>query len=114
MATIGDFLDSLLGEGNDFASEELNDLIDKAKRDSQIFIRHMGELAEEFIKLRALNKINNDEFKELMLDIVDMEKMQVRLLSVQAKARAQDIVRGFKELIIDKLMTFLEEKIGIG
>ncbi|HEB54869.1 MAG TPA: hypothetical protein ENI98_00925 [Gammaproteobacteria bacterium] len=63
MDTVSEFLKTLLDEGKDFARDELKVLIRDAKSDNQLFIKHMGELTEEFIKLRALNKISNLEFK---------------------------------------------------
>tara|TARA_B110000467_G_C17908437_1_gene258559 strand:+ start:122 stop:445 length:324 start_codon:yes stop_codon:yes gene_type:complete len=107
MSSISEFLEALVDEGKDFAKEELKDLIKEAKGDNRTFIRHMGELTEEFIKLRALNKITNSEFKELMSDIVDLNKMQFHKLSVQAKTRAEKIANGLIDLVVNKLIAII-------
>jgi len=107
MSSISEFLEALLDEGKEFAKDELKSLIKDAKGDSRTFIRHMGELTEEFIKLRALNQITNSEFKELMADVVDLNKMQYHKLSVQAKTRAEKIANGLTDLILDKLLGLL-------
>ena len=107
MASISEFIEALVKEGEEFAKDDLKDLIKEAKGDNRIFIRHMGELAEEFIMLRALNKITNSEFEELMHDIVDLNRMQYRKLSVQAKKRAEKIANGLTDLIINKLIRII-------
>jgi hypothetical protein len=104
MATISEFLDTLLKEGTDFARDELKDLLNEAKSDNRLVIKHMGEMTEEFIKLRALGQLTNDELKELMEDVTDLNKMQYRKLSVQAKVRADKISKGFKSLVTDSLL----------
>lgn len=104
MASISEFLDTLIDESADFARDELKALLKEAQGDNRVFIKHMGELTEEFIKLRALGQINNYEFRELMEDVVDLNKMQVRKLSVQAKARAERIANGIRDLVLNSLM----------
>ena len=107
MAGISEFIDSLLKDGKTFAKDELKALLTEAKEDNRLFIKHMGELTEEFIKLRALNQITNDEFEELMKDVVDLNKMQFRKLSVAAKARAQKIANGLIDLVLNSLLTLI-------
>lgn len=107
MASISEFLNSLVDESVDFARDELKALIRDAKSDNRTFIRHIGELTEEFIQLRALGEINNDEFKELMEDLLDLNKMQFHKLSVQAKTRAQRIVDGITDLVLNKLLSLI-------
>lgn len=107
MASISEFLDTLLDESIDFARDELKDLVKEAKGDNRVFIKHLGDLTEEFIKLRALGQLTNDEFKELMEDVVDLNKMQYRKLSVQAKARAERISNGIRDLILDSLLALI-------
>lgn len=107
MAGISEFIDTLVKDGTTFAKDELKALLKEAKDDGRLFIKHMGELTEEFIKLRALNQINNSEFKELMEDVVDLNKMQFQKLSVAAKARAQKIANGLTDLVINSLIALI-------
>lgn len=107
MSSISEFLEALIDEGKEFAKDELKELIKEAKSDGRTFIRHMGELTEEFIKLRALNQITNSEFEEFMKDVVDLNKMQYHKLSVQAKTRAEKIANGLVELVLDKLLAII-------
>jgi len=107
MTGISEFIDALVTDGKNFAKDELKALLKEAKEDDRLFIRHMGELTEEFIKLRALNQINNSEFEELMKDVVDLNKMQFQKLSVTAKARAQRIAIGLTNLVINSLLALI-------
>ena len=107
MATISEFLDALLDEGKDFARGELKAVIRDAKSDNRLFIKHMGELTEEFIELRALNKISNLEFKNLMKDVVYLNKLQYHKLSVEAKTRAEKISNSLSDLVTNKLLALI-------
>ncbi|MFQ5603321.1 MAG: hypothetical protein ACE5HS_08650 [bacterium] len=107
MASISEFLDSLLDESADFARDELKTLIKEAKSDNRTFIKHIGELTEEFIQMRALGQLNNDEFEELMNDLLDLSKMQLRKLSVQAKVRTERIANGIRDLVLNRLLALI-------
>jgi hypothetical protein len=107
MAGISEFIDTLVKDSTTFAREELKALVKDAKEDNRLFIKHMGELTEEFIKLRALNQIDNSEFEELMKDVVNLNKMQFQKLSVAAKARAQRIADGLTDLVLNSLLKLI-------
>ena len=107
MSDIGDFLDVLVDDAADFAKDELENLVKEAKSDSKVFIKHIGELTEEFVKMRALGQINNDEFKELMDDLLDLNKMQYHKLAASAKVRAERIVNGISKMVIDGLIAII-------
>jgi len=107
MAGMSEFLDTLLDGSVDFARDELKNLINEAKGDNRVFIKHIGELTEEFIKLRALGQLTNDELRELMEDVIDLNKMQFHKLSVQAKVRAERISNGIKSLVVDSLLSLI-------
>ena len=107
MATISEFLETLLDESKDFARDELKAVIRDAKSDNRLFIKHMGELTEEFIELRALNKISNAEFRDLMKDVVDLNKLQYHKLSVEAKTRAEKISNSLSDLVTNKLLALI-------
>jgi len=107
MASISEFLDTLLDQSVEFARDELKELVKEAKTDNRLFIKHMGDLTEEFIKLRALGQLTNDELKELMADVVDLNKMQFHKLSIQAKVRAERISNGIRDLVLNSLLTLI-------
>lgn len=107
MSDIGESLRSLLNDASEFSLNELEQLIHEAKSDSCIFIRHIGELTQEFISMRAKGEIDNDEFKELMEDLIDLDKMQFHKLSVDTKARAEKVIRGVAQLVLNKLLPLI-------
>jgi len=107
MAGTSEFIDALLKDSKSFAKEELKTLIRQAKADDRIFIRHIGELSEEFIQLRALNQITNSEFEELMRNLLDLKSLQYEKLSISAKARAQRLVNGLSEIILNNLLKII-------
>lgn len=107
MSSINESINSLIPETVDFARDELKEVIGKAKFDNNILVRHIGELAEEYIQMRALDQLNNEEFVELMEDLIDLEKMQFHKISIEAKARAEKIVKGIRELVLNKLIALI-------
>ena len=107
MTEIKSFLDILVDDVANFAKNELVELVDEAKSDSKAFIKNIGELTEEYVKMRALGEINNDEFKELMEDLLDLNKMEYHKLSASAKVRAERIVNGTFELVVKALISVI-------
>lgn len=107
MVDISDYLDTLLHDEVEFAKDELKALLKEAKDDGRVFIRRMGELTEECIKLRALNKITNDEFEELVQDAVDLKNMHLYKMSVAAQARAQRISEELADLLLNSLLKLI-------
>ena len=107
MSDINEYLQSLLRDTSKFAVGELKTLIEDAKNDSTVFIRHIGEMGEEFIRMRAQGKINNDEFKELVGDLVDLKKMKYYKLSSDAKVKLEKTANGIADLILDKLLKLI-------
>jgi len=107
MSDINEFLETLLKDTSEFAAGELKTLIENAKSDSNVFIRQIGDLTEEFIKMRAQGEINNDEFKELMEDLVDLGKMEKYKLKSDAKVKAEKIANGIADLVLKKLIILI-------
>jgi len=106
-SNINEHLDTLLDDTTKFAGSELKEFISDAKDDNQLFIKHIGELTEEFIKMRASGELTNDEFKELMEDLLDLGKIQKHKLSSDAKVRAQKIINGISDLVLNKLLSLI-------
>ncbi|OGU75247.1 MAG: hypothetical protein A2V93_00890 [Ignavibacteria bacterium RBG_16_34_14] len=102
-----DHLNELLKDTTDFAKDELINFISEAKGDSTDFVKRIGELTEKNVKRLALGKITRDEFKELMEDLLDLNKMQFHKISSDSKVRAQKIVNGITDLVLNKLLSLL-------
>ena len=107
MPDIKNALDKLIGDVVGFAKDELVSFVKEAKSDNEAFIKNIGELTEEFIQMRADGEVNNDEFKELMEDLLDLSKMQSHKLSADAKVKAERIVNGISEIAITGLLAVI-------
>lgn len=104
---IQSYFNSLLHDVKDFAVGEVEEYIGEAKSDSEDFIKQIGVMSEDFIKMRAKGEITTDEFKELTGDLLDLNKMQYHKLSSAAKVRAQKIVNGLNDLLLNKLVSII-------
>lgn len=107
MPDSNELLKSLLKDTSEFAVDELQQLVKEVKSDSSVFIRHIGECTEEFIRMRAQGEIKNDEFKELMEDLLDLDKLQFHKLNVEAKVRAEKITKKITNLVLTRLLPLL-------
>jgi hypothetical protein len=104
---MNEVLQSLLKDTTTFAGTELQTFIAEAKNDMNPFIKRIGALTESNLLLRAQRKITDDELKELMEDILDLNKMEYHHLSSDAKVRAQRIVNGVSDLVVKHLSTLI-------
>ena len=107
MPDLNELLNGLIKDSASFAKEELVNFISEAKNDNVDFVKRVGELTEKNIKRLAEGKITPDEFKELMEDLLDLNKMQFHKLSSDAKVRAQKIVNGISDLVLNKLISLI-------
>ncbi|MES2885314.1 MAG: hypothetical protein V4709_10945 [Pseudomonadota bacterium] len=106
-SNVSEYLETLLGDTQKFAGTELKAFIIEAKSDNRLFIRDIGDWTEELLKQRALGKIDDDEFRELMEDTLDLTKLQFHKLSSDAKVRAQRIVNGIADLVLKRLLALI-------
>lgn len=107
MADIKSSLDTLVKGAVNFTKDELVSFVKEAKSDDEAFIKNIGELTEEFVGMRANGEISNDEFKELMEDLLDLEKMQAHKLNASAKVRAEKIINGISEMAVKGLLAVI-------
>lgn len=97
------FLENIKG----FAVKELKEFLFEARQDSNKEINKMGDLVQELLLQRASNKIDNDELKKLMQDVLNLQKMQALKLEVKSKARVERIKRGIEKIVIDGLLRLI-------
>ena len=105
---LNELLNDLLKDTTGFAKDELINFINDAKNDTSDFVKQVGKLAEKNIQRLALGKITADEFKELMEDLVDLNKMEFHKLSSDAKVRVQKTVAGISDLALNKLLSIIK------
>lgn len=101
-------LKKLAEEAEDFATEDLDQLLSDAKEDSSDFLRSVAEHTQTILASRAAGEISTDEMEELMDDIVDLGSMQVDMLEVEVKVRADKLINGLRELVLNSLIEALK------
>jgi len=102
-----DFIDNLKDDAGKLAKNELKDLVKTAKGDSEEFIKEQGYKLELYLSQLAAGQVTKEQFEGYVLDIKDLTEMKALQLSVAAKARAQRIVNGIPNLIIDGLISLI-------
>jgi len=101
------FINELKDEAGTLAKDELIDLIDSAKNDSEIFIKRQGEKIEKYLKQLANGQISKANFESYIIDIKNLIELHAYKLSVAAKARVQRLADGITDLILDKLISLV-------
>jgi len=102
-----DFLKDVLDDAGILLKEEIRQLIEQAKHDSENFLQRQGEKIEKYLNQLAAGKITKKQFKSYLIDITALTEMHALQLSVAARARAQRFVLGIIELLIDRLLSLL-------
>lgn len=104
MSVWEDFINNLKDEAGKLAKDELKDLINTAKTDSEDFIKRQGVKLERYLSQLAKDEITKDQFEGYVIDIRDLTEMQALKMRVVAKAHAQRLANGIENLIIDGLL----------
>ena len=103
-----EFIDSLKDESGKLAKEELKELVKSAKEDSEDFIKEQGEKMERYLNQLASQEITKQQFEGYMVDIRELTKMKEREIGVAAKAKAQKIIAGITDNVINGLVALLK------
>lgn len=102
-----DFIDNLIDNSGKLAKDDLKNLIKSAENDSEEFINAQGVKMERYLTQLATNAITKDEFEGYILDIKNLTEMQALKMSVAGKAKAQSLVNGISNLIINGLLKLI-------
>lgn len=95
------------GEVADLAVGELKDLIETAKGDLEEFTKRQGEKVERYLNQLASRQITKEQCKGYMEDIKDLTEIKSLQMQVDAKARAQKLADGIKNIILDRLLNLI-------
>lgn len=101
------FIDNLKDGAGVLAKDELKNLVNTAKTDSDAFIKSQGQQLELYLSQLAAGQITKDQFEEYILDMKDLTEMEALKMSVAAKASAQRLVDGITNLVINGLLTLI-------
>ncbi len=106
---LDDAIKSLMRDQPASAISELKECIYEAKANESIFIRHMGELTEHYLKLRASDEITTTEFKHLMEDLLDLNALKYRSLPSELMKRIETLAEKLSNCILDGLIPYLQK-----
>ncbi len=107
MSAWEDWLDRLKDDSGKLAKDELKNLVNDAKADSEEFIQRQGEKLEIYLNQLAMGLITKEQFEGYVGDIRDLSVMQTLKMKVEARARAQSLANGITKLIIDRLLALI-------
>ena len=102
-----EFLKDIRDDSAELLREEIINLIDQAKSDTETFLQRQGEKIEKYLNQLAVGKISKKQFEGYLRDITALTEMHALQLSVTARARAQRFVLRITALLIDRLLSLL-------
>jgi len=102
-----DFIDNIEDSIGKLAKDELKNLIETTKSDSEDFIKRQGEKMEVYLTQLASGNITKEQFEGYIRDIQALIEMKALQMSVASKARAQSLAHGITNLIIDGLLKMI-------
>jgi len=101
------FLDDLKNETATLLKGEISSLLTGAMADSQDFTGRQAERVKHYLCQLAESTITKEQFLRYMHDINDLIELQSLKMDVAAKARAQRLANGVRNLIIERLSGIL-------
>ena len=102
-----DFLSDIRDEAGELLKAEIINLVEQAKNDTETFLQQQGNKIEKYLNQLAAGKITKKQFAAYLKDITALTEMHTLRLSVEARARAQRMVLGITELLINRLLGLL-------
>jgi len=102
-----DFLKDIRDDAAELLRAEIINLVEQAKNDSETFLRRQGGKIEKYLNQLVAGKISKKQFEGYLKDITALTEMHTLQLSVEARARAQRMVLGITELLINRLLGLL-------
>jgi hypothetical protein len=101
------FLEDLADDAGLLLKQEIKEMIEAAKNDTEIFLKRQGQKIERYLNQLFNRKISREQFEGYLLDIQALTEMHILQLTLAARVRAQRLVDGISKLIIDRLLALL-------
>lgn len=101
------FIDGLADETKTLAKAELKELIASAKRDESDFVRLQAENLERWTVMLADGELTPKGYKLLVQKMEVLTQLEVIKLKVKAKASAQRLAEGIRELVVKGLFSVI-------
>ena len=107
MSRFTDFIDGLVDDSKKLGKDELKALIATAKKDPSDFVRLQAENLERWTVMLAEGKLTPEGYKLLVRKMEVLTQMEVIKLKVAAKASAQRLAAGIRDLVIKRLFALI-------
>lgn len=107
MSKFTDFIDGLVDGANTLAKGELKQLIANAKKDNSDFVRLQAENLERWTVMLADGDLTPKGYKKLVSKMEVLTQLEVIKLKVAAKASAQRLAQGIRNLVVDSLFALI-------
>ncbi len=107
MSKFTDFIDSIVDQGKTLAKGELKKLVLDAKKDQSDFVRLQAENLERWTVMLAEGDLTPKGYKKLVQKMEVLTQLQVIKLKVSAKASAQRLAAGIRDLIVNGLFALI-------
>ena len=107
MSKFTDFIDGIVDEGRTLAKGEIKKLVSDAKKDQSDFVRLQAENLERWTVMLADGDLTPKGYKKLVKKMEVLTQLDVIKLKVGAKASAQRLADGIKNLIVDSLFALI-------
>ena len=107
MSKFTDFIDGLVDDAGKLAKDELKALIATAKQDPSDFVRLQAQNFERWTVMLAEGDLTADGYKNLVRNMEVLAELEAIKLKVAAKASAQRLADGIKDLVVKRLFALI-------
>ncbi|HEX9628097.1 MAG TPA: hypothetical protein VGA00_14245 [Acidiferrobacterales bacterium] len=107
MSKFTDFIDSIKDEGGKLAKDELKDLIATAKKDASDFVRLQATNLERWTIMLAEGDLTSKGYRKVVKKLEVLTELENIRLDVKAKARAQRLAEGIRDLVVKQLFSLI-------
>lgn len=104
MATIDDVLNSIKDDALKEIKDQLKDLLTTAKNDTDAVIKETGQKIADWLVMRSLGELNDDEFKELLYSRDQLICQYKNTVEIQTRARIEKITIELINLVLNKIL----------
>ena len=101
------FFDDMVNDAGILIKDEVREMLDAARNDSEEFLRRQAEKVENYLNQLAAGDISKKQLEGYLMDIKALTEMFALQLSLEARVRAQRLVHGISELIVNRLLALL-------
>jgi hypothetical protein len=107
MSKFSDFIDGIVDKGETLAKGELKKLVSDAKKDQSDFVRLQAENLERWTVMLADGDLTPKGYKKLVQKMEVLTQLDVIRLNVAARASAQRLADGIRDLVVDSLFALI-------